>query len=105
MDEDIITPGAEMSDNQDKKPSRGIIFIICIILGIVSALAAWCAMLYAAVLSFWLSVAGVLFSFVGLWVGRCCWRDIAITSLIAAGVLLLVHLIFTVAVDYALNSL
>lgn len=105
MDEDIITPSADMPENQDKKPSKGVIFIICIILGLIATLAAWGAMLYVAALSFWLSVAGVLFSVAGLWVGRCCWRDIAITTLIAAGVLLLVHLIFNVAVDYALNSL
>lgn len=105
MEEDVNTLTAEKPENQDKKPGKGAIFVVCIILGIVASLAAWGAMLYFQSLSFWLSVAGVLLSAAGLWIGRCCWRDIAVTSLIASGVLLIVHLIFKFAVDYALSSM
>lgn len=105
MEEETNIPLAEASENQDIKPRSGAIFIGCIVLAIIATLAAWGAMLYIPGLSFWLSVAGIVLSIAGLWVGRCCWRDISITVLIAAAVLFLVHVIFNFALDYAMSSL
>ena len=105
MEEETNIPLAEASENQEIKLRSGAIFIGCIVVAIIATLAAWGAMLYIPGLSFWLSVVGIVLSVVGLWVGRCCWRDISITVLIAAAVLFLVHVIFNFAVNYAMSSL
>lgn len=105
MEEETNISIAETSENQDVKPRKGAIFIGCIVLAVIVTLAAWGAMLYLPTLSFWLSVAGMILSIAGLWVGRCCWRDISITALIGAAILFLVHIIFNLAVDYAMSSL
>lgn len=86
-------------------PRRSSIWFAAAVAGLLLTVAAWCALMFYPVASFWCGLAGIVLSAAGLRVGRCCWRDIAITSIVASAVLVLVHIIFTWGLEYTVNNL
>ncbi len=84
---------------------RSPLWLVAAVAGLLLTVAAWCALMFYPVASFWCGLAGIVLSVAGLRVGRCCWRDIAITSIVASVVLVLVHIIFTWGLEYTVNNL
>lgn len=71
----------------------------------VLTLVAWVSLLYSEHISFWAGICGLVMSCAGLRTRGAVWRNLAITSIIASAVLLLVYAIFWGAIVFALNSI
>lgn len=74
--------------------------------GLIVCIAAWFAMVYNEGLSAALGVCALCLAIVGcVFTRRGMWRDITVTAIIGAGVLLLVFAIFTFGLDFLVRSL
>lgn len=96
-------PTAEETPRQPK-PRRwaNLIASVALILCIV----AWIAMAYDEYTSIGLGIAAMCMAIVGCFTTRrSIWRDIAITAIIASGVLLLVFAMFTFGLDILVKSI
>lgn len=103
--QDIKQNTATTSDGQPATRRRGAWLLVAAVIGAVLTVMAWMALMYYPTASMWCAACGLVLSVAALWMGRSCWRDIAITSVVASGVLILVHVVFVWALDYALASL
>lgn len=87
-----------MPQNQDRdadgNPKSRRLFKACAWLGMVLTVAAWCALIFSGGLAVGLGVAGVIVSAFGIRSPRGLVRDMAITSVVASAVLLVVLGIF-----------
>lgn len=107
------------NDNQDIKQSavvsadepqqtthgRSSWLLVAAVVGMIFTIVAWIVLMFHPAVSLGCAIAGVALSVASLWMGPGCWRNIAITSVVASGVLILVHVVFTWVLDYALASL
>lgn len=84
---------------------RSPLLLAAAAVGMILTVVAWIVLMFYPGVSLGCAIGGVALSVAALWIGRSCWRDIAITSIVASGVLILVHVVFTWALDYALASL
>lgn len=84
---------------------RSPLLLVAAIVGMLLTLVAWMALMFYPSVSLGCAIGSLCLSVAALWMGRCCWRDVAITSIVASGVLILVHVVFTWGLDYALASI
>lgn len=85
--------------------SRTPLLLVAAVVGVILTVVAWIVLMYHPAVSLGCAIGAVALSVAALWIDRGCWRNIAITSIVASGVLILVHVIFTWALDYALANL
>lgn len=103
--ENIKENAAAAVDVTRTSPAGSRRWLVAILAGVALTVAAWLALMFYPVASLWCAVAALALSVAGLRIGRGCLRDIGITSIVASGVLVLVHIIFTWGLDYTVNSL
>lgn len=107
MDTDNLPmPPAEpaKAPGPDRKPRRWANLIASV--GLLLCIAAWFAMVYNENLSSALGIASLCLSILAcVFTRRGIWRDIAITAIIGAAVLLLVFGLFTFGLDMLVRSI
>lgn len=99
--------GTGVAENAAKEDAsqRNSVFKVCAWLGAIATLGAWLAMIFSGWTSFALAVGGLLLSAAGVRSPRGLVRDMAITAIVAAGVLIVVFGIFFGALLYLDRSL
>lgn len=75
------------------------------VIGAIFTVGAWCVMMGSEKVSFWCAVIGLVLSCLGVKCGHRGWRNLSITAIIAAAVLLLVYGIFWGAIFFTMKSL
>lgn len=100
--DDAATVGDEATQPQ---PRHRSLCVTAAVVGTILTVVAWVCLMFWPVVSVWCGVAALVLSAAGIKAGRGCVRDIAITSVVASAVLVLVHIIFTWGLDYAVSTL
>lgn len=103
--ENIKDDAATVADEAAQQPRHRSLWVTAAVVGTILTVVAWLCLMFWPVVSVWCGVAALVLSVAGINVGRGCVRDIAITSVVASGVLVLVHIIFTWGLDYAVSTL
>jgi len=99
------TQAKECASVAEDTARRSPVFKVCAWLGAMATLGAWLAMIFNGWTSFALAVGGLLLSAFGARSPRGLVRDMAITAIVAAGVLIVVFGIFFGALLYLDKSL
>lgn len=104
--ENIKDDAATVADESAQtQPKHRKLWVTAAVAGALLTVLAWLFLMFLPMGSVWCAVVALVLSIAGIWVGRGCVRDIAITSVVASGVLLLVHIIFTWGLDYVVSTL
>lgn len=78
---------------------------LCAFLGFFSAIAAWVALAFNEYVCIGLGIASLVLAIAGCWSDKGLWRNLGITAIIAAAVLLLVVFAFLFGLDYVVSKI
>lgn len=102
MDINTTTPASSgAAQTVEEAPRRRGVFTLMVWLGAVLALAAWVVLFWDGRMSFYVALAALICSCVGLKSDR---KNLAITAIVASSVLMFVFAVFEGAIYYLLRT-